>query len=118
MWEIDKNRPICPQICEQICVKISKNEYKAGEKIPSVRDIAVEAGVNPNTVQKAFTILAEQGLLYSVLGSGMFVSDNSDRAANKIEELRKIKTVEYFEDMKLLGMNFEQIKDYIKGWNG
>ena len=52
MWELDKSRPICPQLCEQICVKIANGEYKADERIPSVREIAVEAGVIPIRCKK------------------------------------------------------------------
>lgn len=116
MWELDKNRPICPQICEQICVNIANGVYKANERIPSVRDIALEAGVNPNTVQKALTILTDQGLIYSMRGSGMFVNDNSDRAVNKLDELKHKKTSEYIDDMKGLGLTLENIKTYIKEW--
>ena len=117
MWEIDKNRPICPQICEQICVNIANGEYKANEKIPSVREIAVEAGVNPNTVQKALTVLTEQGLLYPMRGQGMYVSDNCNKAVNKIDEMKEKKTMEYIEEMKLLGLSLEEIKNYVKEWN-
>ena len=50
---LDKKRPICPQLCEQICVNIACGRYKEGERMPSVREMALEAGVNPNTVQHA-----------------------------------------------------------------
>ena len=116
MWELDKNRPICPQICEQICVKIANGEYKANERIPSVREIALDAGVNPNTVQKALTTLTEQGLLYPQRGSGMFVSDNCNKAVSKIDEMREKRTAEYIEEMKLLGLSLDEIKDYVKEW--
>ncbi len=117
MWEIDKNRPICPQICEHICVNIASGEYKVNEKIPSVREIAVEAGVNPNTVQKALTSLTEQGLLYPMRGQGMFVSDNCSKAVNKIDELKEQKTFEFIEEMKSLGLSLGEIKNYVKEWN-
>lgn len=117
MWELDKNRAICPQICEQICMKIANGEYKPNEKIPSVREIALEAGVNPNTVQKALTTLTEQGLLYPMRGFGMFVSDNFERATNKVYEMRQQRTVEYIEEMKNLGLSLEEIKTYIKEWD-
>ncbi len=116
MWEIVHNRPICQQLCEQLCLKIANGEYKANEKIPSVREIAVEAGVNPNTVQKALTILTEQGLLYPKHGAGMFVSDNCKNASNKIDEIKEKNTREFIESMKGLGLDLEEIKNYIKEW--
>lgn len=116
-WILDKNRPICPQLCEQICVKIASGEYVAGGRIPSVRDIAVEAGVNPNTVQKALTSLTEQGLIYPMRGSGMFVNDNIERAVALVNELKAKRTAEYFEEMETLGMDVGQTRDYVKEWN-
>ena len=115
-WVLDKSRPICPQICEQICVRISHGEYGPNEKIPSVRDIALEAGVNPNTVQKALTILTDQGLLYSMRGSGMYVNADTENASLKIDQLKKKKTLEYFEEMESLGMTYDDIKEYVKEW--
>ena len=96
---------------------LNNGEYKPNEKIPSVREIALEAGVNPNTVQKALTILTEQGLLYPMRGFGMFVSDNFERATNKVYEMRHQRTVEYIEEMKNLGLSLEEIKTYIKEWD-
>ncbi len=115
-WNLDKNRAICPQICETICVRIAKGEFGPNERIPSVREIAVEAGVNPNTVQKALTTLTEQGLIYPMRGSGMYVNDNIERAVNLVNELKRARTVEYFEEMDTLGLTVEQTKEYIKEW--
>ena len=53
-WTLDKSRPICPQICEQICLAVANGEFAAGEKLFSVREVALMLGVNPNTVQKSF----------------------------------------------------------------
>lgn len=115
-WNLDKNRAICPQLCEIICVKIANGEYGPNEKIPSVRDIAVESGVNPNTVQKALTELTEQGLIYPMRGAGMFVNENIERAIKLVDELKRAKTEEFFEEMKTLGMATEQVQEFIKEW--
>lgn len=116
-WILDKSRPICPQICEMICLRISRGEYAPNERIPSVRDIAIEAGVNPNTVQKALTILTEQGMIYPMRGSGMYVNDNTVKASDKIDELRKKKTFEYFKEMEMLGLTSDEIKKYVEEWD-
>ena len=75
-WIIDKGRPICPQICEQLCLRIANGMFAPHEKILSVREIAVAAGVNPNTVQRSLEELERRGILYSVRGSGWFVADD------------------------------------------
>ena len=115
-WNLDKNRAICPQLCELICVKIAKGEYGPNERIPSVREIAVGAGVNPNTVQKALTTLTEQGLIYPMRGSGMYVNDNIERAIKLVDELKRAKALEFFEEMESLGLTVEQVQAYIKEW--
>ncbi len=116
-WEINKARPIRPQIEEQLCVMIACGEYKSGEKILSVRDVAVTLAVNPNTVQRAFESLEEKGLLTSVRGSGWFVSENTQKAADIVEELSLEKTREYLRDMTALGATPEKIQELIKGCN-
>ena len=74
-WIIDKNRPICPQISEQLCLEIAKGKFEPFEKLPSVREIAMAAGVNPNTVQRSLDELERSGVIYSVRSSGWFVSE-------------------------------------------
>ena len=115
-WKLDKNRPICPQITEQICVKIANGELGAGEKLPSVRDVALAAGVNPNTVQKSFEQLEQNGIIYSVRGSGCFVTDDVSVAKETIKKLTEEKTRNYFGEMKLLGFSDEEIKNYVEEW--
>lgn len=113
---LDKKRPICPQLCEQICVNIACGRYKEGERMPSVREMAVEAGVNPNTVQRAYETLETQGVLYSVRGSGWFITKEKAGSGKILDELLREKTEEYFTAMKALGMSEEQIKQYVKEW--
>ena len=113
---LDKKRPICPQLCEQICVNIAWGRYKEGERMPSVREMAVEAGVNPNTVQRAYETLETQGVLYSVRGSGWFVTEKESGSSQILEKLLREKTEEYFAALKALGMSEEQIKQYVKEW--
>ena len=116
-WHLDQSRPICPQLCEHICVQIATGELKAGERLPSVRDMAMQAGVNPNTVQKAFQQLEQNGLLYSVWGSGWFVGESTTIADETRENLVKQKTALFFEEMRQLGFDEGQTKEWIGGWN-
>lgn len=115
-WKPDKNRPVCPQICEMLCVSIVNGVYTPDGRLPSVRDLAVSLGVNPNTVQRALETMEEQGLLYSVRGSGWFVQEDISRAREVLHRLRTEKTIEYFRMMEALGMSGDEIKAFVKEW--
>ena len=65
-WELDADRPIYAQLVERIQKEIVSGKYQPGEKLPSVRDLAAVAAVNPNTMQKAFAELERSGLIVSV----------------------------------------------------
>lgn len=116
-WKLDKSRPICPQICEELSVMIASGEVKPDQKLLSVREVAVTAGVNPNTVQKAFEELERQGLIYSVRGSGWFVGQSIDTAKETVNNLTKSKIESFFNEMQKLGLNLEQIKQLVKEWD-
>lgn len=116
-WELDKGRPISPQICERVCVGIALGEFKAGERLLSVRELALDAGVNPNTVQKSFDILEQKGILYSHRGSGWFVSEDVSPAKETLLAILRDKTAEYFSAMSSLGMSVEETKKYVSEWN-
>lgn len=113
-WKLDKNRPVCPQIAEQICIKIASGEFSAGEKLPSVREVAVSAGVNPNTVQKSFEQLEQSGVIYSVRGSGNFVGEDISAACRMANEIIEEKAINFIREMESLGLSNEQIKSKIE----
>jgi len=113
-WNLDKKRPICPQICEQICVMIAIGELNTGDRLMSVRDIALVAGVTPNTVQKSFEQLELKGVIYSKRGSGWYVSDDTGMADELLADLIKTKTEAYINEMNPLGLDIASIIDSIK----
>ena len=116
-WQIDRSRPICPQITEQICAGISTGVFTPGEKLSSVREISVTTGVNPNTVQKAFEELERAGITYSVRGSGWYVVEDISRAKEQTDILAAAKVKAFFDDMKRLGLSDSEIKKYLEEWN-
>ena len=116
-WIIDKQRPICPQISEQLCLRIAKGMFAPHAKIPSVREIAVTAGVNPNTVQHSLEELERRGVLYSVRGSGWFVGEDITLAKEVFAGILAQKTADYFVSMRILGMDAAAVKEYVKEWN-
>ncbi len=95
MFELDyKNRgPIYEQVCDKIKELIAMGELKTGEQLPAVRGLAKEIGINHNTIQKAFGILEREGVIYTVIGKGSFVSEHSANAKifkeNALSEIKQ-----------------------------
>lgn len=113
-WKPDKKRPICPQLCEHLCVLIAAGKIGAGEKLMSVRELAVSAGVTPNTVQKSFEQLEQKGIIHSIRGSGWYVNEDTQLAAEIMRKLVADKTTSYLNDMYGLGLTKESIIEMIK----
>ena len=112
-WNINKSRPICPQICEEICLGIKNKKLLPKEKIYSVRELALKLGVNPNTVQKSFDILEEQGIIYSIRGSGWFVSENVQLANEVVEQIIQKLIDDFIKEMGILGYDVNMTLDYL-----
>ena len=75
-WQFSNEMPIYSQLVEQINIGIVSGMFPPGERLPSVRDLATEAGVNPNTMQRAMTELERDGLVYSQRTAGRFVTED------------------------------------------
>ena len=115
-WELDKKRPICPQICERLCVEIASGALAPHERLSSVRELAVRLGVNPNTIQKSLEQLEAKGLLYSIRGSGWYVCEEQDAARAMVDNVIADRVRTFFEDMQVLGLSQEDVKSYVKEW--
>ena len=115
-WRLDKNRAICPQICDTICVMIASGDITPGERLTSVREVAAEADVTPNTVQKAYVLLEQRGVIYSKRGSGWYVSDRVDIAKDILEKMIHTKTADYLNEMQSFGLDKKEIISIIKGF--
>ena len=88
-WNLDSSRPIYLQIIERVQMDIITGRYQPGDKLPSVRDLAQEAAVNPNTMQKALSELERSGLIYSQRTSGRFVAHMKQLGITP-EEIRQL----------------------------
>lgn len=84
-WQFDDGIPIYSQLIKQIKQRIVTGSFLPGERLPSVRDMATDAGVNPNTMQRALTELEREGLVYSQRTAGRFVTEDK----KLIEEARR-----------------------------
>ena len=87
--DFQDSRPIYEQIVEKYKTLILKGVLAPDEQMPSVRRLAMELSINPNTIQRAYAELERQGFLYTVKGRGNFVSGNSELLLMKKEELRR-----------------------------
>ena len=118
-WELSNDRPIYLQLMERIQMDIVSGKYQAGNKLPSVRDLALEAAVNPNTMQKALLELERNGLVYSQRTSGRFITEDVTMIKELKQQLANEHILEYFEKMKQLGFCKEEalqlMQERIKG---
>lgn len=108
--------PVYEQIINQIEKLIALGVLKPDEKLPSVRSLGVELSTNPNTVQKAYTMLESRGVIYSVKGIGNFVAKNNLKY-QKVESLLD-KINENFKSANEFGLNSDQFDQFIKKIRG
>lgn len=118
-WEFDTTRPIYMQLVERIKLMIVKGELPSGSKLKSVRDLAEEAGVNPNTMQRALAELEREALVYSQRTSGRFVTEDKARLAAMHDEFAQDKVKEFIESLLKVGYTQEElltlIHNYLEG---
>lgn len=107
-WNLDNNRPIYLQLVERIQMDIVSGVYHAGDKLPSVRELAAGAAVNPNTMQKAFTELERSGLVYTQRTNGRYITEDQERISRVREELARECTQSYLSNIRRLGYEREQ----------
>lgn len=108
-WTLDSDRPIFLQIVERIQTDIVSGRYQPEDKLPSVRDLAAEASVNPNTMQKAFAELERTGLVYSRRTSGRFITEDCHMIEQLKTSLATEKMEEFLAQMRQLGFQNDEI---------
>ena len=108
-WTFRQDLPIYTQLMEQFTLAIIAGDYPAGARLPSVRDIALEAGVNPNTVQRALSELEREGLIYSQRTAGRFVTEEIEIIELATWRIAKEKAAEFLAAMEKLGFSRAEI---------
>lgn len=112
----NENRPIYIQITDYFCDQILLQDWKPGDRIPSVREVAVQMEVNPNTAIRAFHNLQEEGILYNQRGVGYFVAEGAEKI---VKEKRRKEFIQQrlpvlFKEMDLLGFSFQELEEIYK----
>ena len=100
-------RPIYLQIVDRIKVKIITKEYAAGDKLPSVREMASLMQVNPNTMQRAFSILESEGIVRSHRTSGRYVDLDEAKIAKLRKDLAREQTEAFLASMEQMGFTMD-----------
>ena len=113
-WALDSGRPIYAQIIERVQLDIMTGHYKPGEKLPSVRDLASEAAVNPNTMQKALSELEQSGLLYTQRTSGRFITEDTELIQRMKTTLATMQVREFIHKMRQIGLDDTEILQLIQ----
>lgn len=117
--EFRESQAIYLQIADYICEAILSDKWLEGDRIPSVRELAVSMEVNPNTAMRTFSYLQEKGILFNKRGIGYFICED---AKSKTMELKRQDFVEeeiprFVRNMKLLGISIPEIEKYFNKIN-
>ena len=113
-WKFRSDLPIYSQLVEQIKLGIVSGNLLPGERLMSVRDMATEAGVNPNTMQRALQELERDGMVYSQRTAGRFVTENMQVIEREKKKFAEEQIRSFLEAMKKLGYQWEEILSLLK----
>ena len=113
-FKFDDYQPIYKQLIEQIKIGILTGEFSYGERLPSVRELAILTKVNPNTIQRALTELEEDDLILTKRTSGKFVTDNVEMIQRMKDEQTEMLTSKFLADCYQLGIEYPVILKMIK----
>lgn len=121
-WSFDNNKPIYLQIKEKIKFQIISHELEANQQLPTVRELASEAGVNTHTIQRAFSSLEQDGFVFCKRTAGRFVTENQELISKSRKQLAEKQLKDLISSMAHLGYQKEELpsitSNYIKqNWN-
>ena len=115
-FNFDNNIPIYIQLVEQLKIYIISGKILPGDRLPSVRDLALETKVNPNTMQKALTELEEQKLIYTERTNGKYVTTNEGLIKKIKNNYAKELSEKYLSNMESIGFGKEEVIEYLKNY--
>ena len=113
-WSFTNDKPIFQQLVDIITMDIISGKIKSGEKLKAVRELAIEAGVNPNTMQRALATVEESGIIFTKRGDGRYVSEDPDVILKLRNKYVEDKIDLFLESLKSLGLSDREIFDAVK----
>ena len=117
-YVFDNERPIYIQLVEMIRIDIVSGKFKKGQKLPSVRELALMMKVNPNTMQKALAELEDEKLIYTERTNGKYVTEDEKLIEKVKKKLAQEKVNNYLNSMKNIGINYELAIQYLQELGG
>jgi len=118
-WTFDNNKPIYMQIMDKIKLQIISHKLEPNQQLPTVRELASEAGVNPNTIQRALSDLEREGFVYTKRTAGRFVTEDLDLSEQSRKQLSEEQLQQFVTGMVEFGYEKEELptvlRDYIEG---
>ena len=114
----DNERPIYIQLVEMIRIEIVSGKFQRGQKLPSVRELALMMKVNPNTMQKALVELEDEKLIYTERTNGKYVTEDEKRIEEIKKQLAQEKVNNYLNSMKNIGISYELAVSYLQELGG
>ncbi len=109
-----KDKPIYLQLVERICGDVLKGNLKPGDKLPSVREYAIETGVNVNTVQRVYKELETLELTETKRGQGTFMTTNEQRINQLREDMKEQVATQFITAIQSLGFSTEEMLEVLK----
>ncbi|MGN0709880.1 MAG: GntR family transcriptional regulator [Anaerovoracaceae bacterium] len=116
-WKFNDSQPIYKQISEELEKEVISGVYKPGDQLPSVRDLAMQAGVNPNTMQKGLMNAEQDRIIYSDRTRGRFVTDDQTIIDSLRREISGKMVRDFFSNMRSLGIGDGDIVKAVTEWN-
>lgn len=117
-YVFDNKRPIYIQLVEMIRIDIVSGKFKKGQKLPSVRELALMMKVNPNTMQKALVELEDEKLIYTERTNGKYVTEDEKLIEKIKKQLAQEKVNNYLNSMKNIGISYELAVKYLQELGG
>lgn len=115
-WKFNDNQPIYKQISEELEKEVISGVYQPGDQLPSVRDLAMQAGVNPNTMQKGLMNAEQDRIIYSDRTRGRFVTDDQSIIDSLRQKISKAMIRDFFNNMRSLGIDDDSIVMAVTDW--
>lgn len=113
-WEIDEKLPIHNQLVNEIIRRVVNKEYLLEQRIPSVRELSIEARVNPNTMQKALQELEEKKIIVTRRTSGKFITENEHIIEKLKDNISQDIIKKFIKDMSNLGFTKEEVANILR----
>jgi GntR family transcriptional regulator len=113
--QFDREKPIYLQVVDMLIQEIARGIRKEGEKLPSVRDLAFQLEVNPNTIQRVYRELEHKEITITKRGQGTFVTNDTEKVIALREQLKQQYIEKFIIDMHALGFSKEEIVQTLKG---